>query len=249
MILVFQTIFTNINSTTDFCTLCKRVSRLSVEKFLFHSAVKFRRGTFLCFRKFRVSKNFMSKRGRARSSIKNLLSRSTEKLRRGTLLCLTKFPVSKKFRDKKGRRRKGVLRFSVRFFLSPSAQKFRRGTLYGVTNFGWRKIVCFRGLCHDFPSKILCLSVPKHFAGEPFGVSENFWYRKILCFRGLFHDFQSKIFCLTVPKHFVEEPFYAVFQKNSGNEKVSGKEGGGSIKISFQNFFSHSAEKCPRGTL
>ena len=31
--LVFR-VFTNINSTTDFCTLCKRVSRLSVETFL-----------------------------------------------------------------------------------------------------------------------------------------------------------------------------------------------------------------------
>ena len=31
-----------------------------------------------------------------------------------------------------------------------------------------------------------------------------------------------EILCAAVPKHFVEEPFYAVFQKNSANEKVYG---------------------------
>ena len=59
----FQRVFTNINSTTDFCTLCRRVSRFSVEKFLSHSAEKFRRGTLLCFRKFLVPKNVRDKRG------------------------------------------------------------------------------------------------------------------------------------------------------------------------------------------
>ena len=54
----------------------------------------FVRGTLLCFRKFRVSKNFMPKRGISRFSVENLLSRSTEKLRKGTLLC----SVSENFR-------------------------------------------------------------------------------------------------------------------------------------------------------
>ena len=40
-----------------------------------------------------------------------------------------------------------------------------------------------------------------------------------------------------------------MFQKTSGSEKIYGYEGGGSIKISFENFLSHSAEKCRRGTL
>ena len=44
LILVFKE-FLQINSTTDFCTLCKRVSRFSLEKFSSHSAEKFRRGT------------------------------------------------------------------------------------------------------------------------------------------------------------------------------------------------------------
>ena len=50
--------------------------------------------------------------------------------------------------------------------------------------------------------------------------------------------FFSKLFCLTVPEDFVEEPFYAVFQKRSGSGKVFGKEGGGDINISFENFCS-----------
>ena len=33
---------------------------------------------------------------------------------------------------------------------------------------GTGKILCFRGLCHDFPSKFFCLIVPKHFVEEPF---------------------------------------------------------------------------------
>ena len=47
------------------------------------------KGTRLCFRKFRVSKNFMLKRGISRFSIENLLSHSAEKFRRGTLQCVT----------------------------------------------------------------------------------------------------------------------------------------------------------------
>ena len=59
----FQKVSTNINSTTDFCTLWKRVSRFSVEKFLSHNAEKFHRGILLRFTKFLVSKNFTDKRG------------------------------------------------------------------------------------------------------------------------------------------------------------------------------------------
>ena len=151
--------------TTDFCTLCKKVSRFSVEKFLSQSAEKFPRGTFLCFRNTLVSNNVRDKRG---------------------------------------------------------------------------------GGYHDFSSKLFCLTVPKIFVGEPFGVSENFWYRKILCFRGLCQDIPWKIFCLTVPKHFVEEPFGTVFQKNSGGEKVYVWVGGGKegvSRFSVENFLSYSAEK------
>ena len=83
--------------------------------------------------------------------------------------------VAKEFMDK---REGKVLRFSVEKFLSHSAEKIRRGTLYGVTDFGYREILCLRGLCHDFSSKFFCLTVPK----QTFRrgtllccVSEKFW--------------------------------------------------------------------------
>ena len=50
-------------------------SRFFVEIVLSHSTQTFRRGTLLCFRKFRVSKNFMPKRGTSRFSIEKLFSR------------------------------------------------------------------------------------------------------------------------------------------------------------------------------
>ena len=95
----------------------------------------------------------MDKRGDgvSRFSVKIVWSHSSENLHRGTLLCFTKFLVSKKFMDKRG---DGVSRFSVRIFLSHSAEKIRRWTLQGVTDFGYRKILCLRGWCHDFSSII-----------------------------------------------------------------------------------------------
>ena len=89
LILVFKE-FLQISSTTDFCTLCKRVSRFSIEKFSSHSAEKFRRGALLCFRKFLLSKNVRDKRGGggegvSRFSVENFLSHSAESFRRGTL--------------------------------------------------------------------------------------------------------------------------------------------------------------------
>ena len=39
--------------------------------------------------------------------------------------------------------------------------------------------------CHNFPSNICCLTVPKNIVGEPFCGSENSWYRKILWIRGV----------------------------------------------------------------
>ena len=88
----------------------------------------------------------------------------------------------------------------------------------------------------------------KNFVGEPCSLSlisgiEEFYASEVMS------QFPSKVFCLTVPKHFVEEPFYAVFQKISGSEKFYGQEGGGSIKSSFENFLSHSAENFRRANL
>ena len=74
----------------------EEVSKYSVESLLSHSAEKLRRGTPLCFIKFRVSKNVRDKRGGREShiSVESFLSQSTETFRRQTVLRC----VSEKFR-------------------------------------------------------------------------------------------------------------------------------------------------------
>ena len=62
LLLVFKD-FLQINSNIDFCTLCKRVSRFSLDKFSSHNAKQIRRGTLLCFRKFLLLKNVRDERG------------------------------------------------------------------------------------------------------------------------------------------------------------------------------------------
>ena len=86
------------------------------------------------------------------------------------------------------------------------------------------KILCFRGLFHDFRFfvEIFLSHSAEKFRRETLACVILFGYRKFLCYRGLCHDFPSKIFCLKVPKNFVGEPFGAVVQKHSGGEKVYG---------------------------
>ena len=101
-----------------------------------------------------------------------------------------------------------------------------------------------------FPSKIFCLTVPKNAVGEPFSLSllsgiEKFSMRG-WGGGGEFQNFPLKTFCLTVPKIFVGEPFSVSLI--SGIEKVWIR-GGGVSRFSVENFLSHSAEKCRRGTL
>ena len=62
----------------------------------------------------------------------------------------------------------GYVTIFCRNFLSHCAEKFRRGTLWSFISFGYRKNSWFRGLCHDSPSKMFCLTVPKNFVGETF---------------------------------------------------------------------------------
>ena len=87
--------------------------------------------------------------------------------------------------------------------------------------------------------------MPKNFVGEPFSVSlisgtENVWIR-----RGEYQYFSSKITCLTVPKNFVEEPFRVSLI--SATEKVYEQEGRVVLRVSVENFFSHSAKNFRRG--
>ena len=78
--------------------------------------------------------------------------------------CFRNSLVSKNVRDKRGGRYHD---FPSKLFVS--VPKNLVGEPFGVSeNFWYRKILCFRGLCHDFPWKIFCLTVPKHFAEAPF---------------------------------------------------------------------------------
>ena len=93
-----------------------------------------------------------------------------------------KFPAAKKFTDK---REGEVSRFSGENFLSHSAEKVRKATLQGVTNFGYRKVLCFRGLCHDFCRFSLSHSAEKFRSGTLLCcVSENLRQPKTLWIRG-----------------------------------------------------------------
>ena len=121
----------------------------------------------VCLRKFRVSKNFMPKKGISRVSIKNIVVSQYRKYFVGE-----PFFVSENFWYRKnlwirGGRGEGVSRFSVKKCLSHSTEKFRRGNRQCVTNFGYRKILCFRDLSHDCV-EIFFVSVLKNFVGEPF---------------------------------------------------------------------------------
>ena len=100
-------------------------------------------------------------------------------------------------------------RISVEILLSHSADKLRRATLQGVTIFGYRKILCFRGLCHDFCRNFLSDNAEKFCRGTLLCcVSEKFRQRKSLWIRvrGKCPDSPAKISCPTVPKNFVGQP-------------------------------------------
>ena len=78
------------------------MSRSSVKIVFSHSTESFRRRTFLCFRKSRVSKNIMPMKGISRFSIENFSSHSTNKLCNGTLLPLTIILATRKFMNRRG---------------------------------------------------------------------------------------------------------------------------------------------------
>ena len=136
--------------------------------FFSHSSEKISRVTLLCC----VSENFRQPKiqwirggGSIMFFSRQFFFEQCRKNQQGnpSVLCFRRLLVSKFFMDKKG----GISRVSVENFLSDSAEKFRSGTLQCVINFGYRKILCIRGLCNDFLSKKFCLTVPKHFVAEP----------------------------------------------------------------------------------
>ena len=98
------------------------------------------------------------------------------------MLGFRKFLIAEKCVDKK---RGGSINIFLRNFLSHSDKIFRRGTPLGVTDFGYRKNLCLRGLCHDFSTNFLSHSTRKVCRGtllycvlEKFPVANNFMDKK-----------------------------------------------------------------------
>ena len=148
----------------------------------------------------------------------------------------------------------GVLKFSVGSFLSQSAEEFRRGTFSLSLFSGLEKKLCFRGFCHDFPSKFFCLTVPEHFVEEPFCAvfqiisgCEKVYGKE--GGRGL-SKLSVENFLSHSTETLVEETLSAAFQKIAGSEKVYGKEGRGEdSKFSVEKLLFQIAETFFRGTL
>ena len=73
----------------------------------------------------------------------------------------------------------GIIKNFVEFFLSHSAEEHRRASIYGGNNFGYRKILCLRRLCHDF-CRIFLSHINKKFRSGTFCSSLFLGYRKSL---------------------------------------------------------------------
>ena len=154
------------------------MSRNFAENFSPHSAEKFCRGTRLCYRKFRVSKNSMHKRGISQISIENLLSHSTEDFREG-ILCFWKNPGSEKIFWMKS----GVSCFSVESFWSHIAEEFREHPFIVSKKLGYRKILCLIGCIMLFCRKFLVSQCRKIWWAslqcfKKFGATSNFIHQR-----------------------------------------------------------------------
>ena len=163
VLILFLKEFLQINSTTDFCTLCKRVSRFCIEKFSSHSANKFRRGTLLCFRKFLLLKNHRDKRG---GSIKifrrRFLVSQCRIFSQGNPSVFHYFPISKNFMPMRR-----ISRFSIENLLSHSIKKFRRGTVLCFTKFlVSKKFMDKRGGREGGSITIFCQTILSHGAEQ-----------------------------------------------------------------------------------
>ena len=108
----------------------------------------------LYFSKFLVAKNSMNNR---EGKYYGFLSKSfcltvTEKfVVNPSVLCFRKFPVAKSFWIRRGEYQD----FPSNFFCVTVPKTFVREPFIVTFFFGYRKILCFRGLCHNFLSIFL----------------------------------------------------------------------------------------------
>ena len=137
----------------------------------------------------------MHKKEISLNSVEKSLSHSADKIRRRTFLCF-EILVSKIFKQ-----RRGKLHGFVEIFLSHRTEKTSPGnhSVFQKISGKEKYFMDKRGGITIF-RRSFCFTVPKHFIGEHFSVSENFFYRKFSCIRGGGHLGFVEIFCLTGPK-------------------------------------------------
>ena len=165
----------------------------------------------------------MGKKGISLNSVEKSLSHSADKIRRRTLLCFERILVSKIFKQRRGE----ASRFCRKFFNLTGPKKLRQGTILCFRKFlVGKNILWIRGggAITSF-RRSFCLTVPKYFIAEHFGVSENFFYRKFSCIGG-----GASWFCRNFLSHrtetesFVKEPF--CFPEVYWYRKMLDKRGG-----------------------
>ena len=106
-------------------------------------------------------------------------------------------------------KRRRVSSSFVERLLSHSAEIYVGDPFNVSSNSGIEKVWIRGGEYQDFPSDIICLTVPRTFVRESFivllfsGIEKTFASEAYVTI----FDFLSKSFCLTVPKFFVGEPF------------------------------------------
>ena len=146
----------------------------------------------------------MHKKGISLNSVEKSLSHSADKIRWRTLLCFERILVSKSFKQ-----RRGKLNGLVENCIISQDRKISPGNHYVFQKIPGREkyFTHKRGgitiFCRSF-----CLTVPKNFIGEQFGVSKKIFYRKFSCIGGGASRF-CRIFLSqrTETKNFVKEPF------------------------------------------
>ena len=167
--------------------------------------------------------------------------------RNPSMLCFRKFLVAQKFMDKREGEKS---RFPLKNFCV-TVPKIRRGTFHGVTEFGYRKTLSLRGLCHNFSSSFFVSRCQKTMRGNP----------SLLCFRkfpvakkfmgkmeGEISRFPSKFFV----SHWRNILQWSPFVLCLGKFRVAislwmTMEGVSYFSVEF--FLSQKAKKICRGTL
>ena len=215
--------------------------------FLSHSTEKLRWGTLRCFRKFRVSKNFMHKKGISLNSVEKSLSHSADKIRRRTLLCFERNLVSKIFKQ-----RGGASRFCRKFFISQDRKTSPGNHSVFQTISGREKyFMDKRRGYHVFRRKVFVSLYRKY---RNISLENTLVFQKN-SFIENFHALEgggASRFCRnflshrTEKKSFVKEPFCfpEIFWYR---KKIMDK--GGLPRFSIEIFMSHSAENFREGIL